>query len=315
MVKETIYNKLKDLNLPDIRIEVFLSELVQRWNVDFDDILVKPLGLFKRPYSKDILDIKIPKTKDKNEKWLSIYTSREGLYDVLPEGLFHQKLNVDPNRTTQDSLADYEIQKKEELDARKFFLPIEQEFYRERVFLELEERRASDLFLTERKKENFNQLVKFWQLDNSLNLEQKLTLLYLLPYCHLIVGNVQLTAMSMEMVLGKTIKINYIESIRNHRINSSGAILGEIELGCDLTLGDAFNDGIPSVRIEIGPIDKNDLAGYLTGGNEQKILEFLIGYLLPVEYDVDIRLLTKESDEEFILMDDSNVRLGYSTTL
>jgi len=314
-VKEAIYNKIKNFKLPDIRIEVFLAELVERWNIDFNDILVKPLGLFKRPYSNDILNINIPKTREEKEKKLSIDTSREGLYDILPEGFFHQKLNVKPTRTTKDSLEEYEIQKQEEKDARKFFLPLEQEFYRERVYLELEERRASDLFLTEKKRENFNQLVKFWQLDDCLNLEQKSILLYLLPYCHFIIGNIELTEQSIEMVLGKKVKIDYIESRRNHQKRSSEGILGQIELGYNLALGEEFNDGIPAVQIDIGPIDNNDLAGYLPGGNEKKILEFLIGYFLPIEFDVHIKLLSKESEKGFILIDDSDVRLGYLTTL
>jgi hypothetical protein len=308
-------DKIIKLRIPDIRIEVYLAELLEKWNIDFDNIRIRSLGLFKRPYSKDILGIEIAKNAQEKRKMLSIKAAREGLYDILPEGLFHQKIQTKPNPSTKDSVEEYKIHQEEEANARKFFLPLEQEFYRERVFLELEERRACDLFLSDDQRGNFNHLVSFWRLSDCLNKEQKSILLYLLPYCHSIVGNLQLTELSMEMVLGKKVKISYIESKENYQINGSETVLGRSGLGHNLVLGESFMDGLPSIKVDIGPLEKQDLEGYLPGGKNEKILSFLFGYFLPIEFEVEVKLLTSESDEDFVLMDDSEVRLGYLTTL
>src|SRR5690606_36279594 len=53
-----------------------------------------------------------------------LYTSREGLYDMLPQSLFHQ--SAPPKNANGNEVLDYFKQHKvEEKNARLFFLPFE----------------------------------------------------------------------------------------------------------------------------------------------------------------------------------------------
>ncbi|OQX72293.1 MAG: hypothetical protein B6D61_14220 [Bacteroidetes bacterium 4484_249] len=117
----------------DIKAEVIIADLVER-GFDFSKIIVKHDGLFKRNYSKDISDVYLDMVKD----ILVFNVSRDSLYDILPEGLFHHVFgNLEADNRNQE----FEKLKQEEDNARKFFLPFDNEFFYQNIKLETELRK------------------------------------------------------------------------------------------------------------------------------------------------------------------------------
>jgi len=56
-------------------------------------------------------------------------------------GLFHQPSNRKAFKSTKETLEEIDDQRTKEASARKFFLPLEQEFFLSRLLIELEERK------------------------------------------------------------------------------------------------------------------------------------------------------------------------------
>jgi hypothetical protein len=121
--------------LYDIKAEVIIADLIEN-KVNPADIVFIPDGSFKRNYTHDILFAEVRKLNN-SQQVVNIHTSRDGLYDSLPEGLFHEQTH---ERITsgKDMAEDSKKLKLEEKEARNFFLPFENEIFFQRVILELE---------------------------------------------------------------------------------------------------------------------------------------------------------------------------------
>ncbi|MBD5311857.1 MAG: hypothetical protein HDS13_06835 [Bacteroides sp.] len=98
---------------PDIRIEALLNYFPQ------DKVSVNLCGLHKRNAYKDITNIEI------DEKGIiDLSVARQGMYDVLPEALFHpidRFEDITANEYKERFQEEYEQQQIEENNARNFF--------------------------------------------------------------------------------------------------------------------------------------------------------------------------------------------------
>ncbi|PZR22092.1 MAG: hypothetical protein DI539_06445 [Flavobacterium psychrophilum] len=122
-------NNYRHLTRFDARVEVLFEALLQS-NMRDTDIIVKPNGLFYRKFSKDLMSI----TQDVNDSdVLNIAVSRDGFYDILPESITHNYRGRD---LREDPVQDFKSRKKEEKEARHFFNPLENEFFRFRHSIE-----------------------------------------------------------------------------------------------------------------------------------------------------------------------------------
>src|SRR4051812_43308977 len=102
---EKFFNELS-ANPHDIKAETLVNQALQH-HLHPDDFVVLPDGRFYREYRTDLYSI------DKIEdSWLSrlagllqLRLSRSGLYDLLPEGLFHQSYHGGQSGTSAAELA------------------------------------------------------------------------------------------------------------------------------------------------------------------------------------------------------------------
>ena len=83
---EEIQNVLDEVPL-DLRAEVLVNELIVR-RFSVNDLFVKPVGLFRRRFDKDIHSVDVTQLNDEQVVQV-LRLNREGLYDALPENLFH----------------------------------------------------------------------------------------------------------------------------------------------------------------------------------------------------------------------------------
>src|SRR3954447_18210165 len=108
----------------DFRAEVIGAEFIEN-GTPADRILIVPLGALNRPQSKDVEGIEQELSEYDNKEYLLIKTPKEGLYDKLPEGLFHTAISYAPYKTEQQVVEAIKRHRLEEKAARRFFLPFE----------------------------------------------------------------------------------------------------------------------------------------------------------------------------------------------
>jgi hypothetical protein len=304
----------------DVRLEVLLAELLA-YGYDFDDFVVRPVGLFARRYRRDLGAVSEEPFERHHREVLRtvVEVHREGLYDALPQQVFHQPGGSSGGHApevramVEDSLA----QRRKEKATRKFFLPFEQEFFRYRVRLEQEERRYFNSLATNWYNEA---LAHFWGLaDAGLPPVVLTNLLYLLPLaCH-IVGDLPRTQRCFESVLGQAVQLRLVAPQR-HALTALAAAppgsgtLGNLALGRDLVLGGDYQETLPALEVTVQGLTVAELEAYLMGSWPAKALVLLCEYFIAFETDVVVRYDMVAAEPEFRLGEGAAAPvLGFTT--
>jgi type VI secretion system protein ImpH len=294
---------------PDLKLEFILGEFMES-GLDPDEVVVNALGIFRRRYGKDIAGGEIREYKANKRQYLNIDINRNGIYDLLPRGLFHQPQNRMSNISPAHAIEEYKLQKQIEKDTRLFLLPFEQELYRLLLLLEAEERKSIfDIQNVFRSKV----FIDFWKIPDFFNERQTCNLLYLLPLAASIVGNYSLTKLCLESILNDRFEI--IESLPlNHTVSETGfGELNNLYLGINFVIGENYREVSYGLDVYIYPIESEDIISYLEGGGKLKILQFMFDYFLPFDCDVTIHIV---SGDIFELGEASfHSRLGITTTI
>jgi hypothetical protein len=302
----------------DLRLEVVLADLLAH-GYRFDDFVVRPVSLFARRYRRDI-----GATKEEHlDRWtparLHIDVHREGLYDALPQELFHHNTDPSPRHTVPAMVEDIQTQRRKEKAARRFFLPFEQEFFRFRVRLEQEERR----YMTNLSAQWYNQLLAhFWGLEGQLPAPQLTALLYLLPLAHRITGDLYLTQLCYESVLETPVRLRTVAPLRFPAPDGGaaadgggGLALGRVELGRDFVLGGEYQETLPALEISIEGLTAAGLESYLADSWQARALQLLGQYFVAFETDIVYRYEVVQEEPAFVLGPEGaeTAVLGYTT--
>jgi hypothetical protein len=271
-------------NLYDIKAETLVNQALQH-NVHPDDLVVLPDGRFYREYRTDLYAI------DRiDDNWLhqliQLRLSRSGLYDQVPEGLFHQPFGARSNNTAAEMAAQSRVDKKKEIAARKFFQPVENSFFRQRVMLEREEENLlagmdsgllNDYFFS------------FWEFPPELNRTSAMLLVLLIPYAHAIAGDIELMQNCLEILLQEKVTITLVPPVDCVAPGSASG-LGLGELGNDLVCGQTFSEDYPCLEYTIGPLQHSKPVDYCTGGDNDVLLQVFNNYFAPAEADITINV-------------------------
>ncbi|MDJ1467184.1 type VI secretion system baseplate subunit TssG [Xanthocytophaga flava] len=295
----------------DIRAEVLLANLLEN-GLPMEELLILPIGLFKRNFQNDIGKARVEEMTRSGQKRLCLEINRDGLYDSLPEGIFHQPSQNKPPANKKEVLKEIKQQQERENAARRFFLPLEQEYYRLRVKLILEERKY--LFEGEGFFEG-DLFSEFWNFPAFLTPSQIHNLLYLLPMVHRIAGDWEQIRLSFETLLEDTVNIIHKPPLW-YTAEQPAIGLGEIRLGVDWIMGDEYVEVHSSVLIQVLPTDAHRIQAYLPGGPGEKLIRYLSQYLFPMETDYKIEVKLLVDNEVFVVDEETyNGRLGYTTYL
>jgi len=302
----------------DLRLEVVLADLLAQ-GYQFDDFIIRPVSLFARRYRRDIGAI----TEEQLERWRGTKTAievhREGLYDALPQQLFHQPGDPSAQQGVRAMIEDTQVQRRREKETRRFFLPFEQEFYRFRVLLEQEERR----YMTNLSAHWYNEvLARFWELSGALPHQQVTTLLYLLPLAHRIVGDLARTQQVFESILEVPVRLRTVAPLQFAAEDmqaagaAAGTVLGQGELGRDFVLGGAYQETLPALEISLLSLSTAELEVYLAPDTWQaRALALLCRYFVAFETDVVLRYEMQPNSQSFVLSDEGETAvLGYTTS-
>ncbi len=318
------------------RMETLLAELIEAKLLSAESLVVRPRSLFRRGYSPDIVQVKsvaeaelakylfpeeqgatdatakVPRPSGrKNAETTVVDVSREGFYDALPEFLFHAPEAISGYKNLDQRVKESEKVREEEARARKFFLPFEQEFFRQRIRLEQEERKLLSGLANPMQRAIFE---KFWTDVKGLDESHEAVLFYLLPSAHKIAGNRPLMAACFEAVLQDAVSLDDTQPIATAVSDDAAPQLGEATLGFDFVAGEVAAEDLPDLSVNIGPLDLDALPDYLEGGKKHNLLSILYSYFVPAEMDVQTQILLKQMEAGFVLNDDDGTaRLAFST--
>lgn len=306
-------NKLNLDLLPEFVVSSLLNEGINQKNIlaIFD-------GNLKRKWSKDIDYSEIENFENSTEA-ISIHLNRTGIYDSLPEALFHQTAD-DKNARGTDMAKDSMRLKAEEKQTRLFFKPLENELFFQSVFLKNNETKLyQNLFA-----DTLNGLIPgFWKIDDRIPSKYVSRLIKLIPYTHKITGNLKLTAEALEFILNEQVNIELDLNVPDKIIfatnsNNEGK-LGEGILGQDFIMGHNVTGFIGQLIFEIGPLKNTAPMDFHENGPANILIETFIGYFTAMEYDVTTILLLEKEKSKFHLSDKREgaepSNLGFNTVL
>ncbi|WP_103865876.1 type VI secretion system baseplate subunit TssG [Aquimarina sp. I32.4] len=286
-----------------LKAEVFVAEIFENSNLDFSDIDIFNKSTFSRSYRRDVTSFKLDTYSAVKDK-LRFNLARNGIYDMLPEAFFHEQ--VKKGKYSYRGLR--KKHKEEEQDARAFFAPIENEFFVQKVRVEENERELIDEFIN--LKNDF--LLDFWGLDKEMPINYSLKLLKLLPFAHKISGNPELTALSLEKIIGEKVRVVKKHESYTHK----DATESTNTLGVDFVL--ELNDSrvlYPYFEIEIGPIERKNMRKFLQNGVAKKIISTFCDYFIPLEIEIKLNITYSKQESVFVLDESNNPRLGLTTMI
>src|SRR5699024_3524729 len=184
------------------RAEILALNLIKYYTC-LDEVYLNRLGSNNRTFNKDIDNI-TSKVYDLGELIVSIDTYREGIYDYLPEGLFHPLSLGDQLSSVENIVKQIKKQKKIEAETRKFFQPFELESY----YLSLSALAKENEFDITGNSRLFLETMKdLWPLLDKLDADTAETFIYILPFFHEERGNKSWFEKCMSAFLKITVKI------------------------------------------------------------------------------------------------------------
>lgn len=303
----------------DFRAEVIAAELIENDTLQ-DQILIVPLGAMSRPYRKDVQSIEEEVSNIDNTEYILIRTHREGLYDKLPEGLFHEAISYAKNKTEAQVIEAIKQHRQEEKAARKFFLPFDAALYNLRMQITLYENQLD-------KKFHSGQLVKIfsahWEIFQYLNVLQANIFLQFLPVIHRIRDDWPAIEVLFDLMFSTPAKLtsrNHREEFRSEQQGAKHSGLGHSMLGVDFTTGDYVEGGeFVEMVITLGPLSAEQVSQFTGKEQQEKVLLMLCDYVLPADMDIVIEYDFTKADRSFSLNEKgaigNNCTMGISAYL
>jgi type VI secretion system protein ImpH len=294
----------KKIGSIDFKAEVLAGELIlskQAKQIYFDR-----LGSFKRNFSRDIATIEeLPE-----ESTLRINVNREGIYDYLPEEIFHfdtyttskKNLEKESNKTKHQKISSQEKQ------ARKFFSPIENEFDSLLISLELEERKLFDSAVLN------PFLIKFYESElksKVLDKEQNRIMINLFPYLYRLKNNHLFFKFALERILKLNIDVEIKKGIRKFK-NKKPLALGGTFLGLDSICGEEVILETSEIHVSVNLKDFNNVDKCTKDGSYFKVIQYLKDLIMEASGELVV-FYNFELDNKDLIMSDDKIRLGINT--
>lgn len=260
-----------------LRAEALCAELMEN-GLSFDEFSVVYTGAFRKSYRNDI-----DSAGRSSNGFFSIEINRDGFYDRLPEGLFHQTRGGGNTSAVQDMVAEYRRYRDEEKQARKFFRPLEQECFRYAVATELEERRAGSGMLNGNLHAG---LYRFWDISPAIPQRQAAVLVLIMPWLRQIKGDADLTAKALALVLGRPVSVTV--SVSSFApVTDPGFVLGEASmLGEDTVCGNHLSEPGLLWTFCIQGIPDSEAEAYTPAQPYGRLLKRFEELFIPLDTDV-----------------------------
>jgi Type VI secretion, TssG len=309
LIPATIQQELQELNA-DIRAEVIVDQLLQA-GISREDIMVHANSFFYRRFSRDVFSTDIQEDNE-FKQILHINTSRAGLYDILPEGLFFQPAQTGSTPISAADMAEeYRVNKKQELAVRKFFSPLENEFF----FHGHRNFATEKYLLTGLNNEAINRyFIKFWKMAADMPAAMALRITLLLPYVHRVTGHPDLMAACLQAILNEEVRCN-ITSESSQAPDLFYNILGQFDLGNDFVCGDSYLEAETCFVFTLCGLQQSAAQDYLPGGQFSETLQTFYRFFVPANAAIKTVIQLKASKAHMQIGDMEAATLGIATVI
>lgn len=305
--KETI---TKNTLYTDYRAE-FIAACLVEYGFDPDEVRVIRDGISRG--GKNINKIKWENSFDGFSKYLTIHTKKRDLYESLPEGLFHKRMDLN-DKKNKDTVIDYIRQERQAaLNAVVFFKPFEMAIDRFLVEANLYEIRME-------KRDKYDDFVRLfdsiWQVLQDLPLDKSLFAVSFLSQAYRLTKPEQIAEI-LSVILDCEVEIDLSYKQMSIVTDQCDWKLGVNRLGVTSVLGGKITDCFPvmNVRINSLPSKYKDLMFENTKAysNFMDIMDLFV----PADSELNININIAKDGLEFMLTDDAKSApvLGYSTIL
>jgi type VI secretion system protein ImpH len=299
----------------DFKAVTLAAELIEQGSIAADNLVILPLGPKKRAYAKEIDNITSYTSVYRNRQMLAININREGLYDMLPEGLFHQSPASSIMITEEAMIKDIAARREEEKQARLFFAPLETELYHMRTVVELYENRLD-------KKSDYDELVNIffteWREFKCFTNEQMVILMHVLPVIHEQRNNLTFIGNVLSIMFRAHFELKYELKSANAstaETNQLATKLGAGILGVNFIAGQVYEPEEELV-ITIGPVTASQMLNYLPGTRTAQALEILLSYFIPLQTTIDTKYVVEPDHQKTVLgVGQENSCLAFTTYL
>ena len=295
---DKIRQELFDLDF-DLKAETFISYLNEETELD-----IVLSDFFKRRFSKDITSIQ--ESLDKKNT-LEVKLSRRSFYNIFPERFFHRTYSSTPYVETM--VTDYNGRKIEEENARKFFSPLETEFFLQRVAIES----AEDLtFKSLGSPELVDFLLNLWQIDSRIPGSIAAKILKTMPFMYKIAGNLPLLKIVLENIIEEQLIIE-----KDYATIAAKTKQEPWQLGINMATEGKPVTFLPKYIFIINNIRRPDkIVDYMPNGKINTLIQFFLEHTLPYEADFEIKFTLAEKKRKFVISEDVySGRLGVSATI
>lgn len=284
----------------DLKAETLTAHLL-------DDKVALDINLsdyFKRRFSKDITQIR---EDSQDGVKLEVHLSRRSFYNIFPERFFHTSFSSTPFVETM--VADYKNRKLEEEQVRKFFKPLEVEFFLHRVAIEKEE---DETFQSLGNPDLVAFLTDLWHLDADIPVKMAAKILKTIPFMYKIAGNLPLLQRILANIIEEQIEIE--QGFVSIAFQTEDA---PWQLGVNMATASQPQTFLPKYTFTIKDIGRPEaIEDYLPNGRIIAVVKFFLEHTLAFESDFEINFTVAEPKTKFILSEKAySCRLGISATI
>lgn len=261
-------------------------------DLELDRLYSKPQGTFSRQVNHDVESVDL--IEDDNGPKLYITLNRDGIYDNLPEGLFHAPVSTDSfAHQTKQVQSKIQEENEKEYNARKFFQIFEDELLRLNAFNWLTVADGETKYFGKQKKS----VLSLLPFDISIFTEKEQNrLIEILPFIHDFIGPDYLKLEILaSFVIERKIEVAYFTSLSTCKASSKEySTLGASHLGYDLCLSDTIE--LAEKKIKISILENNKDAHQVL----YEKLNTLVEWLIPIHISVDFNMTT-DAEENMVL--------------
>ena len=290
----------------DYRAELIAATLIEQ-GFDSEKIEIVRDGISRRGFAKDIEQIEEKYSDFDLESYIQINANKEGMYDMLPEGIFHKSTYKrsfkDQETDAEKALEEIKIHREQEFFARRFF----------QLFELIADRTITNAYLFEHKYDKkisnseFSDIfVQYWPILQQLTLKQSVLFMYIMPIIHRIRSHYGNIEQVISCILDVPVEISKIKLPAKRADSFFESHLGRNNIGVNMVLGNKFDDGEYDLNVTIGPISAERMRGFLETAKEYRILDELCGLFLPANTFVEIDFKIDPEDSAFVLSDENN---------
>ncbi len=262
-----------------LKAESLCADLIEN-GIGFEDLFIRFAGSFRKSYRNDIEEVTFSGEGRKSP--VTIELNRDGIYDKLPEGLFHQTRGSSRTASVSAMVTEYRQFREEERMARKFFQPVEQEIFCYQVMIEQLERKIQFGILNGDAGAAF---YDFWDIDPRLPKKAVATLILIMPWLRTIKRDKDLTAKALSMALAKEVSIVEKVSYTGYSADAGFVLGGASYLSRNTVCG--ASGTIPLVQwvFTINGLSYEEMEDYLPGKGYGQFISRFKELFIPVEID------------------------------